>query len=445
MSGPELGAGASAAVPFPDALRAWARVAALSFGGPAGQIAVMHRIIVEEKGWVDEARFLRGLNFCMLLPGPEAHQLTIYLGWLMHGLRGGLVAGSLFVLPGLVSMLALSALYVAFGRSEIVTGLFFGLKAAVLAIVLQALLRIARRALTDRPHRAIAFAAFAAIFLFGIPFPLIILAAGLAGWLTGRGVEGDGAPPWAGADVAAVPAGPLRGYGAPLAIALLWLGPVAAAALVLGPENVFARLAIFFSQMAVVTFGGAYAVLAYVAQEAVQNYGWLQPGEMLDGLGMAETTPGPLIMVVQFVGFVAAFRNPGGLDPWLAATLGALVASWVTFLPSFLWIFLGAPHVERLYRNAALGAALSAITAAVVGVIFNLAVWFALHVVFAEVAPWSGLGLSLDLPVPSSLDLAALVLTAGAVFAVFRLGTGMALTLAVTAALGLGWTLVTSG
>ena len=445
MSGPEPGAGLSEAVPFPAALGAWARVAALSFGGPAGQIAVMHRIIVEEKGWIDEARFLRGLNFCMLLPGPEAHQLTIYLGWLMHGLRGGLVAGSLFVLPGLVSMLALSALYVAFGRSEIVTGLFFGLKAAVLAIVLQALLRIARRALTDRPRRVIALAAFAAIFLFGIPFPLIILAAGLAGWLIGRGGEGHGAPQGAGAAAGAAPAGLLRGYGAPLAIALLWLGPVAAAVLLLGPENVFTRLAIFFSQMAVVTFGGAYAVLAYVAQEAVQNYGWLQPGEMLDGLGMAETTPGPLIMVVQFVGFVAAFRNPGGLDPWLAATLGALVASWVTFLPSFLWIFLGAPHVERLYRNAALGAALSAITAAVVGVILNLAVWFALHVVFAEVAPWSGFGLSLDLPVPSSLDLAALVLTAGAVFAVFRLGTGMAVTLAATASLGLVWTLVAPG
>jgi chromate transporter len=343
--------------------------------------------------------------------------------------------------------LLLSALYVAFGQTGIVTGLFFGLKAAVLAIVLQALMRIARRALTDRPRRMIAIAAFAAIFLFGIPFPLIILGAGLAGWMIGRGGEaGRGAALPVGPDPGAATrrVGPLRGYGAPLAMAVLWLAPVAGLVLALGPDNVFARLAIFFSQMAVVTFGGAYAVLAYVAQEAVQHYGWLNPGEMLDGLGMAETTPGPLIMVVQFVGFVAAFRNPGGLDPWLAATLGALVASWVTFLPSFLWIFLGAPHVERLYRNAALGAALSAITAAVVGVILNLAVWFARHVIFAEVAPWSGFGLTLDLPVLASLDVAALVLTAGAVFAVFRLGTGMALTLAVTAALGLGWTLATA-
>lgn len=443
-SGPGTGAGAP---PFAAAVRAWARVAALSFGGPAGQIAVMHRIIVEEKGWIDEARFLRGLNFCMLLPGPEAHQLSIYLGWLMHGLRGGLVAGSLFVLPGVVCMLLLSALYVGFGQTGIVTGLFFGLKAAVLAIVLQALMRIARRALTDRPRRMIALSAFAAIFLFGIPFPLIILGAGLAGWMVGRGGEaGRGAALPVGPDpgAAARRVGPLRGYGAPLAIAVLWLAPVAALVLAFGPDNVFARLAVFFSQMAVVTFGGAYAVLAYVAQEAVQHHGWLHPGEMLDGLGMAETTPGPLIMVVQFVGFVAAFRYPGGLDPWLAATLGALVASWVTFLPSFLWIFLGAPHVERLYRSAALGAALSAITAAVVGVILNLAVWFALHVIFAEVAPRSGFGLTIDLPVLASLDVAALVLTAGAVFAVFRLGTGMALTLAITAALGLGWTLATA-
>ncbi len=423
-----------AGVPFAEAVRAWTRVAALSFGGPAGQIAVMHRIIVEEKRWIDEARFLRGLNFCMLLPGPEAHQLTIYLGWLMHGLRGGIVAGTLFLLPGVVSMMLLSALYVAFGQTGIVTGLFFGLKAAVLAIVLQALMRIARRALTDRPRQVIALAAFAAIFLFGIPFPLIILAAGLSGWMIarrGQAVElplPSGAGPAAGASGA----GRLRGFLAPVVVALLWLGPVAALVLASGSEteNVFARLAVFFSQMAVVTFGGAYAVLAYVAQEAVQNYGWLQPGEMLDGLGMAETTPGPLIMVVQFVGFVAAFRNPGGLDPWLAAMLGALVASWVTFLPSFLWIFLGAPHVERLYRNAALGAALSAITAAVVGVILNLAVWFALHVIFARVEPRSVFGLALDVPVLASLDVAALVLTAGAVFAVFRLGAGMAVTLA---------------
>ena len=422
---------AEVVVPFAEALRAWARVAALSFGGPAGQIAVMHRIVVEEKGWVDEARFLRGLNFAMLLPGPEAHQLVIYLGWLMNGVRGGVAAGALFILPGFLAMLALSAVYVAWGDTGLVAGLLFGLKAAVLAIVLQALTRIARRALTSGFRRAVAVAAFIAMFLFAVPFPLVILGAGLLGWLAGRGE----APPPAG------PAG-RRGAGwAPLVLLALWLVPVAALVLGLGMGNVFARLAVFFSQMAVVTFGGAYAVLAYVAQVAVETYGWLLPGEMLDGLGLAEATPGPLIIVVQFVGFLAAFRAPGVLDPWVAGVLGSVLVVWVTFLPSFVWALLGAPQVERLHAIPALGEALSAITAAVVGVILNLAVWFALHVVFGELRPWSGFGMSLDLPVWASIDPAALVLTLGAAVAVLRLRLGMGPVLAIWAGLGLAWRL----
>jgi chromate transporter len=442
-------------VTFAEAVAVWARVAALSFGGPAGQIAVMHRIVVDEKGWVGERRFLHALNYCMLLPGPEAHQLAIYLGWLMHGVRGGIVAGTLFVLPGYLAIMGLSAVYAAWGKTGILTGLFFGLKAAVLAIVLQALFRIAGRALRNGALRAIAAAAFVAIFAFGVPFPLIVVAAGLTGYLAARGGSplfldgGQGDADGGLADASSLlgaetPAHARGGRGWTLrvcgAFLALWLLPVAALALALGPDQVFARLAAFFSQMAVVTFGGAYAVLAYVAQEAVERYGWLTAGEMLDGLGMAETTPGPLIMVVQFVGFLAAFRAPGALDPWLAAVIGASLVVWVTFVPSFLWIFLGAPHIEALRGNRALSGALAAITAAVVGVILNLAVWFALHVIFAEVRPWAGKGLSLDLPVWSSLDPAALALVAAAVAAVFRLGLGMMPLLAAWAALGLAWT-----
>lgn len=424
------------AVAFRDALAAWARVAALSFGGPAGQIAVMHRIIVEEKGWVDEARFLRGLNFAMLLPGPEAHQLAVYLGWLLNGVRGGLAAGGLFILPGFLAMLALSAAYAAWGGTGIVAGLFFGLKAAVLAIVLQALTRIAGRALTTGFHRAVAILAFVAMFFFAAPFPLVILGAGIAGWLAARGA----APPPATA------LAPVRGTGWAAAVLFaLWVLPVAALLVLAGSADVFTRLAIFFSQMAVVTFGGAYAVLAYVAQIAVETQGWLAPGEMLDGLGLAEATPGPLIMVVQFVGFLGAFRDPGGLDPWLAGLIASVLVTWVTFVPSFLWILLGAPHVERLHRIPALGAALGGITAAVVGVILNLAAWFALHVVFGATRPWSGWGLSLDLPAPSTLDPAALALVIAAVVAVFGFRLGMGPLLALWAVLGLLWTLGPGG
>lgn len=438
---------------FAEAVRVWARVAALSFGGPAGQIAVMHRILVEEKRWIGEARFLHALNYCMLLPGPEAQQLAVYIGWLLHRTKGGLVAGTLFVLPGLVAIMALSWLYVLLGKVGLVQAFFFGLKAAVLAIVVEAVLRIGRRALRNRVMLGIAAAAFAAIFLLDVPFPLIVLAAGLVGYAGGRaghpaflGAGGHGAshgkvvPDAATALGEALPAHarPPLAWSLRVTVVclLLWLGPTALLLAALGSGHVFTDIALFFSKMAVVTFGGAYAVLAYVAQQAVDAYGWLAPGEMLDGLGMAETTPGPLIMVVQFVGFMGAFRDPGALPPLLAATLGGLLTTWVTFVPCFLWIFLGAPFVETLRGNRALGAALSAITAAVVGVILNLAIWFALHVLFAEVHEVRGLGLVLDVPVPTSLDLAALVLTAGAVLAVFRFKAGMLKVIAGCAALG---------
>ncbi|MBY0299121.1 MAG: chromate efflux transporter [Methylobacterium sp.] len=435
-----------------EALPVWARIAALSFGGPAGQIAVMHRILVEERRWISENRFLHALNFCTLLPGPEAQQLATYVGWLMHGVRGGLLAGGLFVLPGLVAIMALSWIYALYGQAGLVAGLFFGLKAAVLAIVAQAVLRIGRRALRSRVMVALAAAAFVAIFVLDVPFPLIIVAAGVVGYLGGRagrpefragGGHGSGAAVASGPFLLGDDALPQERAtpGATLRTAALWaalwLIPVAALLLVLGPDDVFGRIAVFFSKMAMVTFGGAYAVLAYVAQQAVEHYGWLKPGEMLDGLGMAETTPGPLIMVTQFVGFMAAFRAPGALPPLLAGTLGGLLTTWVTFTPCFLWIFVGAPYVERLRGNAALAGALSAITAAVVGVILNLAVWFALHTVFREVRPVTAGPLRLDMPVLASVDPFALALALAAIVAVFRFGAGMVPTLAACAAAGM--------
>src|SRR6266481_6317068 len=314
-------------VSLAEAFWVWLRVAAMSFGGPAGQISVMHRIIVDEKKWVGESRFLHALSYCMLLPGPEAHQLTIYIGWLMHRWPGAIVAGGLFVVPGIVSIMALSYVYAAFGSVPAVAALFFGLKAAVLAIVLQAVHRVGSRALKSRPMLVLAALAFIGIFFLGVPFPLIVLAAAIIGFLVARALRVSAL--WLS----------------------LWLVPVIAVVAVLGADNTFSEIGGFFSKMAVVTFGGAYAVLAYMAQQAVETYGWLKPGEMLDGLGMAETTPGPLIMVVQFVGFLAAYRHPGMLPPMLAGTLGGLLATWCTFVPCFLWIGLGAPFIERLRDN----------------------------------------------------------------------------------------------
>jgi chromate transporter len=441
-------------VSLAEALRVWARIAMLSFGGPAGQIAVMHRIIVEEKRWIGENRFLHALNYCMLLPGPEAQQLATYIGWLMHRTLGGLIAGVLFVLPGVVSIMALSIVYALFGKVGVVSALFFGLKAAVLAVVLQAVIRIGSKSLKNRIMIGLAAAAFVAIFFFGVPFPIIVLTAGVIGFIGGRvgmpafqvgGGHGAAKDAKQVADADALLGEELPEHARPTvaralwvsAVCLaMWLVPVAILLVTLGPDNVFSRIATFFSTMAVVTFGGAYAVLAYVAQQAVENYAWLQPGEMLDGLGMAETTPGPLIMVLQFVGFMGAFRDPGVLSPLMAGVLGGLLATWVTFVPCFLFIFLGAPFIEVLRGNQALHGALSAITAAVVGVVLNLAVWFAVHTVFRETWPVRSFCLSFDAPVLASVDIWALLLSVAAVIAMFRFKVGMIPTLAACSAIG---------
>ncbi len=438
------------AVPFSEAVRVWARIALLSFGGPAGQIAVMHRILVEEKKWIGEERFLHALNFCMLLPGPEAQQLATYIGWLLHKVKGGLVAGTLFILPGLVAIMALSWIYVLYGRAAPVEALFFGLKAAVLAIVFQAVIRIGSRALGNPARIGVAAAAFAAIFLFDVPFPLIVLGAGLIGFAAarrgsaafsgggGHGSSGPGHPDAESALGTGMPAHARKPRGLlrlALVLLLLWLAPVALLAMT--GAGTFADIALFFSKMAVVTFGGAYAVLAYVAQAAVENYGWMKPGEMLDGLGLAETTPGPLIMVTQFVGFLGAYRSPEGLPPLLAATLGGLLTTWVTFVPCFLWIFIGAPYIERLRENRALAGALSAVTAAVVGVILNLALWFSAHFLFRSVEEAAAGPLRIDLPVWSSIDPLGALLSAAALIAVFRFKLGVLPVIGGAAAAGL--------
>ena len=441
-----------------EATRVWAKIAALSFGGPAGQIAVMHRILVEEKRWLGDGRFLHALNFCMLLPGPEAQQLATYIGWLMHGVKGALVAGLLFIVPGIVAIMGFSWIYAIWGDVAFVSALFFGLKAAVLAIVLQAVVRVGKRALKNGAMRAIAAASFVAIFAFGVPFPLIVAVAALIGWSGARmgiaafqGGGGHGAVGKAHVEDAATLLGEEHGdltgaaragaFRAGAIALILWIVPVAAL-LLLAPDSEFTDIATFFSKLAVLTFGGAYAVLAWVAQEAVGTYGWLEPGEMLDGLGMAETTPGPLIMVLQFVGFMGAFREAGWAIPLLAGTIGGLLTTWVTFAPCFAWIFLGAPFMEGLRSNKALSAALSAVTAAVVGVILNLSIWFAIHVVWREVGRIEAGPLSIELPVLTSIDWAAAALSALALFAVFRLKLGMTTVLGGAALTGIALYLV---
>jgi chromate transporter len=440
-------------VPFAAAVHVWMRIALLSFGGPAGQIAVMHRILVEEKRWISETRFLHALNYCMLLPGPEAQQLATYVGWLMHRTRGGLVAGGLFILPGIVAIMGLSYAYAGWGHLPVIAALFFGLKAAVLAIVLEAVVRIGRRIFQSRLMLAIAGLAFIAIFFLGVPFPAIILSAasiGFAGALLGSSAFQLRTAGTGNGETEAAGDGSLLGESRPgharptvarsLRVAsiwlALWLGPLALLVAALGPADVFSQIAVFFSKMAMVTFGGAYAVLSYVAQQAVEHYGWLKPGEMLDGLGMAETTPGPLIMVLQFVGFMAAYRDAGSLPPMLAGTIGGLLATWMTFAPCFLWIFLGAPFIESLRGNRALHGALSAVTAAVVGVILNLAVWFAIHALFDRVVPVRAFGLAFDGPSLESLHPWALILTLAAAAAIVRFKIGMLPTLALCAVAG---------
>jgi len=414
---------------FHEALGVWARIGLLSFGGPVGQIALMHKVLIDERRWIDEPRFLAGLNFCMLLPGPEAIQLATYIGWRMHGLKGGLAAGLLFLAPGALVVLALSMLYAAFGQVPIAEALFTGIKAAVLAIVVEALLKVSRRALKLPSDWAIAAAAFVAIFALGVPFPLIVLTAALVGYVRASSDRpADSAPPPVSTGET------LRTVGIWLAI---WIVPLVAIAAVFGFDSVLAKLAWFFSKLAVVSFGGAYAGLAYMAQVVVERFGWLAPGEMLDGLGLAETTPGPLILVTEFVGFLAAFR--GGGNPYLMGTLGALVTLWATFAPCFLWIFAGAPYVEWLSAAPKLKSALAGVTAAVVGVILNLSVWFALHVVFAKVEPVTAGPVHVALPHLDTVRWDVAVLAALATVMIFVLHRGIITTLAVCGALSLIW------
>ena len=431
-------------ITFAEATRVWFKIAMLSFGGPAGQIAVMHRILVDEKRWISDSRFLHALNYCMLLPGPEAQQLATYIGWLLHRTAGGIVAGGLFILPGAIAIMFLSYIYAGFGHVGFIAAIFFGLKAAVLAIVIQAVVRVGKRALRNGVMVGLAAAAFVGIFFFNAPFPLIIIAAGLIGYVGARAGRPEFAGSAHGGTQSTAVIDSLMGDELPEHVrpslvravkvgavwSALWLVPVFLLLAFLGQENVFSHIAIFFSKMAMVTFGGAYAVLAYVAQQAVEHYHWVQPREMLDGLGMAETTPGPLIMVLQFVGFMAAFRDPGSLPPMLAGTLGGLLATWVTFTPCFLWIFVGAPFIEVMRGNKALAGALTAITAAVVGVILNLSVWFAIHTVFREVTSVYSFGLSFEMPIFRSVDPYALALAVGAALAIFRFNVGMLYVLA---------------
>jgi chromate transporter len=422
---------------FAELVRLSARIGCLSFGGPAGQIALMHREIVEERGWIDEDQYLHALNLCHLLPGPEAQQLAIWIGWKLHGVRGGLAAGLLFVIPGALVILALSMLYGFAAGLGWFAALFLGIKAAVLAIVVQALVRLAGRALKTTLMRAIALAAFAGLFVLALPFPLVVLGAGLLG-----GVAAALRPQWLalGPIAPAAPHAP-RPWGqslrAVLAGGAVWAAPMLAVFLTLGPDHVLWRIGAFFSKLAVVTFGGAYAVLAYMAQQAVGHYHWLSAGEMADGLGLAETTPGPLIMVTQFVGYLAAYRTPEPFSPLVAGLLGAGLTTWVTFAPCFLWIFALAPWMERLERAQKLKGALTAVTAAVVGVVANLSLWFGLHVLFRTGSRVTLGPLSFELPDLTSFDWRAGVLAGLAAVLIFRAGWGVIRVLAVCAAGGL--------
>lgn len=413
-------------------LRTFGYIGLNSFGGPAGQIAVMHRVLVEEKRWLSESRFLHALNYCMLLPGPEAMQLATYAGWLMRGTWGGVVAGLLFVLPGALVMLALSAGYVAAYDIGLVASVFAGVKPAVLAVVLEALLRVSRRALKTRAHFAIAVAAFLALFLFALPFPVVIVCAGVAGLRWG------GAPPAAHEEdphAASVVVNPVRHLVQTVLIwGTLWWAPVLFA--YTQHEPLLVTLGQFFSRAAMVTFGGAYAVLSFIAQDVVNNYQWLAPGQMMDGLGLAETTPGPLILVNQFVGYLAGAQHSHAAAPWWGGILGAAMATWTTFVPCFLWIFLGAPFIESLRSNLRLSAALSGITASVVGVIANLSLWFAIHALFTATTRVAWGPLHTEWPQWASLSPSGLALAIIAAVLLLRLHVPMLAVLALSGAAG---------
>jgi chromate transporter len=434
------------AVPLRHAVRAWFAISLQTFGGPAGQIAVMQRTLVEQRRWIGQRRFLHALNYCMLLPGPEAQQLAIYIGWLLNGVPGGLAAGVLFVLPGMAALLLLSAVYVGFGDTTVVTAVFAGLAPAVLAIVAQALWRVGRRALGHPALAAIAAAAFLALAAFAVPFPVVVVAAALAGWALGRYLPTtergpatlDAPAPLIADDALHYEPPSARRAARVLAIgAVLWVVPVVGLAALAGTGSVFVAQGLFFGGAALVTFGGAYAVLAYVAQRAVETYGWLSAGDMVRGLALAETTPGPLIMVVQFVAFLGAYRDPGTLNPWVAGVLASLLVVWVTFVPSFVFIFVGAPYLERLRGNRTLSAALTGITSAVVGVIANLAVYFAIHTIFGSARPVDWGPVQLRLPELGSVRPVAVVIAVAALVMVLRLRWSVPRTLGACAVLGL--------
>jgi chromate transporter len=421
---------------FAELVQVFFKIGCLSFGGPAGQIAMMHKILVDEKKWIAEQPYLNALNFCMLLPGPEAMQLATYVGWRLHGTKGALASGLLFVIPGALVVLALSMLYAAFGKLPIAEALLIGVKAAVLAIVVEALLKIAKRGLKADLDKALAALAFVAIFFFNVPFPVIVLAAAIFGYLRGMSAPIP-------APTTAIASVPFSRTVTTIATWLaIWIVPLLAIAALFGQGHILTQIAWFFSKLAMVTFGGAYAVLAYMSQDVVQAFKWLQPGEMVDALGLAETTPGPLILVTEFVGFLAAHRNGGGaygLGPTAMGTLGALVTLWATFAPCFLWIMAGAPYVERLNQEPKLRAALAAVTAAVVGVILNLTVWFALNVLFGHVTEtWKG-SLRLYLPDLASVNWVAVVLTLLAIWLMFWRHIGIITTLAISGGLALAW------
>ena len=418
----------SAPVRFGEALATWLKIGCLGFGGPAGQIALMHRMLVDEKKWVEEQRYLHALNFCMLLPGPEAQKLATYVGWLLHGVRGGLAAGILFVLPGALVMLGVSLLYVLGRGIPVIDGALFGIKAAVLVIVVEALIRIGRRSLKTKLLVGVAAAAFVGIFFLDLPFPLIVLAAALVGFFGRRAPSQR---------VAADPAR-WRQFALALIVGLvLWWAPVALCAAALGMEHVFVDIGMFFSKLAVVSFGGAYALMAYMAQQAVENYAWMSAPEMVDGLGLAETLPGPLIKVTQFVGFLGAFRAPDPFSPVTSAVLGSALTTWVTFVPPMMLIFALAPFVEQLRGNPRLSGALAAITAAVVGVILNLTVWFVLHVLFPEVREVRAGPLRWYAFDPVQVDLVVAALAVVAAVLAFVFHRGLVQLVAIMAALGI--------
>lgn len=437
-------------VPLREAARAWFAISLQTFGGPAGQIAVMQRTLVEEHRWIGQQRFLFALSYCTLLPGPEAQQLATYIGWLLNGVRGALIAGILFVLPGVVALMVLSGVYVAYGDTAFIESVFLGLAPAVIAIVIQAVVRVGTKGLLHPALVAVAVTAFLALTFFAVPFPLVVVAGAIAGWGIGRAVPGltkarpraddDGPAPLINDDALHAERPSRRRSALILVVGLaLWWTPVAAFALLTGRDSVFVEQGLFFSGAAVVTFGGAYAVLAYVAQQAVQVYGWLAPGEMVRGLALAETTPGPLIMVVQFVAFVGAYRDPGSLDPWVAAVLASLLVTWVTFVPCFIFILLGAPYVERLRGNQGLASALAGITAAVVGVIASLAVFFAVHTLFDETRRISSGPWAFDLPVLASVQWSAVVITALGCVLIFVREWGVLRTLGACTVAGILW------